>query len=463
MYVPCRKCDSCLNARSFEWSQRVERECTFHRYSMFCTLTYDNAHLPYFSECVDEDTGEIVLRSNRLCDSELRIPDELSYKFIHVTNLDKDCIPYVCRSDVKLFMKRFRSRIHYYFKKHNINEDERIRYFLCSEYGPVTLRPHYHAIVWFDSESICQHFEELFVESWPYGMCNFSLVNSSAPDYVAKYVNGSSRLPAVLQCKPCRTFHLQSKKPCIGYGSSDTEALFDNFLNGTYGHSELDPSSGTSVYVQPPRSLENRYFPKCREYYALSRFEKLRVYSSAYDFSERYREIGLSATRKEISSYLIRQFVSPVDIHSAWSCLKMCRRFHMTPERYLDLLDDYYSRKDLFLLGRQYEYQCSYASSGQPLHHCLDFDLTLFERFPRTDGLLSRFWFYLFKSYGIDRRWLYPDRYLDTFRLNSLHQCHSAFYQANVSLKHKMVDDSLKTKRLNERLQLVNYHKFRFH
>ncbi len=448
MYVPCRKCPSCLNRYTHEWSKRIENECKFHYFSMFVTLTYDNEHLPMFKPvwCDAEGSEGYLMLSNRDCDADKCLPESLSGQFIPVTHSDAVGVPYCCRQDVVLFLKRLRSRIDYYFKTHCINENKKIRYFLCSEYGPRTFRPHYHAIFWFDSETICREFGTLLSESWKNGACNFSLVNSSAPQYVAKYVVGNSRLPAVLRHEWTRTFHVQSKAPCIGFDSSDTEELFKNVLEGTYGHVEYDASLQSAVYVQPPRSLEMRYFPKCRGYRTVSYFEKLRIYAFAYDYFKRTGE-------RIDSESLHERFCSAVDLHATLACFTYCMSHCCTPEIYLMRLDKYYSNKELYNLRLQYEYQEVYVNSfHQPLSHLLDFDLSFYERIPLheprpTDPVVS-----VLGSYGVDYRSLYRRGRINGFAVELLKQNYSPFY-ANNQLRHlKMSSDSMKTRVVNEQL-----------
>lgn len=264
VYAACRTCNTCLNIRVKNWQDRIEKECTLHRYSAFITLTYDNDHLPYYQPTYIDEENNYIWNSNRL-----DIDDEIvgNYPFHPVTHceeLDYNCVPHLCKQDVVKFLKRLRSAIDFYFKKNYIHENGKIRYFFCGEYGPSTLRPHYHAIIWFDSETLSKIFEQLLLKSWSLGFVDFQFVNSSAPQYVAKYVAGAAHLPEILQFKSTRLFHLQSKAPIIGYTEEDGERFQKEVINGNYGHVEYDTKKQTSVFVAPPLPLENRYFPRCR-------------------------------------------------------------------------------------------------------------------------------------------------------------------------------------------------------
>lgn len=52
---------------------------------------------------------------------------------------------YACKRDYQLFLKKLRAKIKYYC-------DEDVRFFLVSEYGPKTYRPHFHVLIWFNSK-----------------------------------------------------------------------------------------------------------------------------------------------------------------------------------------------------------------------------------------------------------------------------------------------------------------------
>ena len=446
MYVECRQCPACRNRYARKWQERVEKECTFHRYSMFVTLTYSNDNLPRFQMVWNDAIDNYQMLSNRECDSDKELPEEfigVSHKMSHDNS---DGVPYVCRYDVVTFFKRFRSNIDYSFKINNINENKKIRYFLCSEYSPRGLRPHYHAIVWFDSEYIAKQFGEILSKSWTHGIVDYSIVNSSAPDYVAKYVACNTNLPEVLQLKPTRTFHLQSKKPCIGYNESDKAELFQNVINGTYGHYEPDATIKSPVYVQPPRSLEMRYFPKCRGWRTISYFEKLRIYSFAFDYE---RLTGNSVS----SSVLHEKYESVTDIHATLACYHFCMEYHSTPELYLMYIDKYYSNKELYNLKQQYTYQMTYVNDlHQPLYHLMDFDLTFYERIPANKSGVSPALRSYLSTFGIDANSLYRKGRLDACSLDALKQKSSTFYYTNINLQQKIANDSNKSRVLNEQL-----------
>ena len=458
VWVACRRCKCCLNKKTSAWSGRVANECKLHAYSAFVTLTYDNEHLPlYQPECMNE-RGEMVWTSNRFCDEKVIVGN---YDFIKVSNSDVQAVAYCCKSDIVKFFKRLRSKLSYYFKKHHIITNEKIRYFVCSEYGPKTLRPHYHAIIWFDSEEVARVIEKMLSSSWSNGFTDFEYVNSTAPQYVAKYVSGNFVLPEILQHDACRTFHLQSQAPSVGYRSDDYEKFEKEVIDGCYGHFEYDSSSQSSVFVQPPGTLETRCFPKCREYRSLSRIEKLRIYAYKRDICSIY---GIDTP---ILDDIRSHFESVVDYHCTNACYLFCVRYNCTPEMYLDYLDRYYYMKDMYLLKLQYEYQKKYIEVlKEKPSDLLDFYPTLFEDLPyRYFGSYSNNHFIdVLRSFGVPDVFIENELYpkgrgyvLNGEVLDKLHQRHSKFYVTNIEKEYKIHNDSLKVKVKNEVLNpLIN-------
>lgn len=91
--IPCQQCDGCRLERSRQWAIRCMHEAKMHHDNCFITLTYDQKHQP--------PNGSLNVE--------------------HFQN----------------FMKRLRSK----FSK------KTIRFFHCGEYGELTTRPHYHAVL----------------------------------------------------------------------------------------------------------------------------------------------------------------------------------------------------------------------------------------------------------------------------------------------------------------------------
>lgn len=159
IYVACGRCAWCQRDKRNEWYLRFkleQRDCLFTK---FVTLTYSNENLPFY---LDEDSGEFGYRARK--------------------------------EDVQKFIKRMRKAGH------------KFKYFLVSEYAPVTRRPHYHAL-FFTNEDIS---DDEVRDSWQLGVTDTQEADEGSLMYVTKYLlKGNER---------DGNFKLQSTRPAIGAG-----------------------------------------------------------------------------------------------------------------------------------------------------------------------------------------------------------------------------------------------------
>lgn len=161
--IPCGKCLGCRLDKSKAWADRMllefatEREDMPARTALFLTLTYDNDHVPWIT-CDDGLPGQSL---------EPKHTQE--------------------------FMKRLRK----YF------EPKRLRYYLAGEYGDVTFRPHYHAIIYgiglddFPDGAVystdkklgtCLYESEKLNRLWSKGAVRYAVATYSTFCYVGRYV-----------------------------------------------------------------------------------------------------------------------------------------------------------------------------------------------------------------------------------------------------------------------------------
>lgn len=323
-YHNCGKCPYCLSLRSNELASRCFSECSQHKYSIFFTLTYDNENVPYI-----ERVGKWYYLVNRTVKSL----DGLSTPIIHYTEFDidpskkietaygpVDSDSYaVCHTpDIQKFQKRLRINItrrlnpynkDYETEKYNLRQSElQIRLFISPEYGPTTLRPHYHGILWTDSKEVadlcldpfkgssafaCRRdkWHGIIYSSWQMcspERCDVQHVVKSAPNYVSQYVAGCYSLPKVLRSKPFRPKVLASKNPIIGSYKVDFEKVKDIFYNGLVETLEYDVNEKEFTYVPLPYSLMLRFFPKCQAYSIQNDYDQLRLFKK-YKYGRYWR------------------------------------------------------------------------------------------------------------------------------------------------------------------------------
>lgn len=219
--LPCGHCKECLNQRAKNWASRGLLEASEFKNNCFITLTYNN-------KCVPK------------------------------TGLSK--------RDIQLFMKRLR-------KKYG----DGIRYLFAGEYGPKTLRPHYHAIIfnWFpeDSKPYCKgknggvvYHSKSLNELWNKGFCELSDVNFNDIAYVARYCVKKANPVDLSILGYSKEFILMSRKPGLGYN------YFIKNINKIIDYDKLFLNYNGFKKVAVPR-----YFDKLIEKYNPSLYKTLKL------------------------------------------------------------------------------------------------------------------------------------------------------------------------------------------
>lgn len=229
-------------------------------------------------------------------------------------------VPMLYYRDAQNFLKRLRKQLS------KIDKDEKIRYYIIGEYGTKSLRPHWHLLLFTNSDKISRAFNDSRVEvellrrsdrafytnsvlssCWRFGYCTIDKADSKVGGYVASYVVGSSLLPSVLQkIAPQKTFH------SIGFGlpyskDQSLEMLrhrdYERFTEFRY----VDETAGCRVKSRPLwRSYYNQFFPTFTGFNSLSDDEIYRVLTVVPQFKEYFFEQTLSVIAKKIWCILHR-------------------------------------------------------------------------------------------------------------------------------------------------------------
>lgn len=187
--IPCGHCIECLKDRGQQWTNRCMLEyATDVQNAYFVSLTYRDENLPvtYYA---DPSTGEA---------------------FPAYT---------LSKKHVQDFLKRVRK---YYFGSGRGT----LRYYIAGEYGPSTLRPHYHCIMFgLPLDDLVrspnpQYYNSAAMDKlWPYGFHQISPLQPNMIAYTCHYVTGkldpeSYELYDLHNMQ--RPFNVQSCKPSIG-------------------------------------------------------------------------------------------------------------------------------------------------------------------------------------------------------------------------------------------------------
>lgn len=275
MLVKCGCCEACLSQQSFSRTNLVRSESSQYPFNLFVTLTYDDEHVPLYYvhrtiDCdyiVDSRTGEIldILPPSTITDKHLQFLDR------RVRLPYSGCYGYVYRPHVTNFLKLLRKRLkcNYYVShgtkiKNLFFSEEQVRYYLVSEYGTQTFRPHYHLLFH------CSNYEQVAAlihhipEVWSYGHSRSELSKGDASHYVASYINSTSIMPRYYKTSVLAPFSSHSTR--YGYKLFQAEAQkvqpyeFENVIRKDF------VSNGKLVSFQAPSSVVSKFFPKCPEY-----------------------------------------------------------------------------------------------------------------------------------------------------------------------------------------------------
>lgn len=170
--VPCGKCVVCRQKNQKDWIFRLQAEQHNCPQCIFVTYTYDDDHV-------------------RL----------------------KNGVPTVCKRDMQLYLKRLRKRF----------PAGTLRYFLVSEYGSKTHRPHYHAILFNYSNLDLRDFVDL---DWQNGFVDIGTVTDASIAYTLKYCLKGSEVPPGAE----NTFTLSSRRPGIGFCYLEDSATYNTMI-----------------------------------------------------------------------------------------------------------------------------------------------------------------------------------------------------------------------------------------
>nr|QPB07368.1 MAG: replication initiator protein [Microvirus sp.]QQL13310.1 MAG: replication initiator protein [Microviridae sp.] len=244
--VPCGRCESCLLVRQAMWRIRLNEEFRNSSGAVFFTLTYDEDHVPYVDCLTDEELNTMSFRDQNIRQSLKPVKRLIECKpNVYYTKT-------VCKRDIQLFLKRLRKTLY----------PRKVRYFICSEYGPETQRPHYHGILFdyefnpqIDREKQLAELQELLKSTWQNGFVRCDPCVGSRLNYCAKYCvkpYGSldpSKVPPFILC---------SRRPAIGASYLDSSRRVEWYL-----------SKYSSTYVAPDFNGTGKvYKSKLPKYYA---------------------------------------------------------------------------------------------------------------------------------------------------------------------------------------------------
>lgn len=270
--VPCGKCRACHLHKNTRLAFQCDLESYSNKYTVFITLTYANRFIPraqfkpsntvpFGHDVFDKQTGEYYGEADY---NEAGV-DLLKDKF----HLFGD-IPFLRKSDLQLFFKRFR----YYAKKYT---KDKIRYFGVGEYGPVHFRPHFHILLYFNDSSFLQVCEELVSKAWTYGRIDCQLSKGKCSSYVTSYVTSTCDLPRLFTLPAFKPFCVHSQRLGQGFFTCERERVYEMSPRDFIRKSVT--INGVAIEFRLWRSCYAYFYPRCKGFDIKPTSERLYSYS----------------------------------------------------------------------------------------------------------------------------------------------------------------------------------------
>lgn len=320
--VDCGQCDYCIHKRAQKASMRVKTAGSAFKYSYFVTLTYDNEHIPLMkcdvlhSEYEDalSISGDKVFgyeKHSYIPVSEYSCSDTSRLRHIFFTQvqgtvpynressqyepikdnwflsmdairsfIDKakpatpygkegelsagcgdNLLPFLNYVDVQKYIKRLRKHL---FSQ--LGSYETLRFYAVGEYGPIHFRPHYHILLFTNSEQVSKVLRQCHDKSWTLGRSDFQAARGGASSYVASYVNSLSAAPLLYRL--CRSFRPRQRASIGFFEKGETfeegedvyhaiEQKIDSVING-----RVYNFNGISAKSTPPLSYIRTLLPR---------------------------------------------------------------------------------------------------------------------------------------------------------------------------------------------------------
>lgn len=478
--VPCGKCSACLNARALRWQERLEQERYCWQYCLFFTLTYSDENLPvmqYNSHGYYSDTSSVhfdvvgrkefpFVDCNELRDKYAH--DAVEYRKIDSFINSHPVLPYVSSYDAQKFVKRVRINL---FRK--VDKNEKIRYFICSEYGPKHLRPHLHGLFFFNSTQFAAQIHEVISQAWQFGFINTSFVSSCNADYVTKYLNSVAHSCKIYEHRMLRPFILCSKMPPLGTLSHSSEEIRKIFFEASPEF--VIQNHRTNAFDNVPlwNVYKDRLYPKLSAFDRLTHYDRNTLYGTferverkffrqemSYDLFKNYvlSDAALPAEKSYISYF--KSFQENIDnsiirwYHVSSRVTYQAAVFGLSVIQYVKYIEKFYNNIESYKLKNQFQFEQEFAdefgcTSLVGLDRLWLQSLLDFELFDLTyEEILT------LQSYGIDLEKMYSSDLEERFAYQSALLPDNTFDMLAFKIDSEvLLDKNLKKKQKNEYLQ----------
>ena len=233
LYVPCGKCESCKKRARTDILVRLYHTFLYFKdyggSALYVTYTYNDDNIPYFE-----------------------------YDGKHYNTFDK--------RHIQSYLKRLRITLS---RKFNISTG--LQYFFASEYGGITHRPHYHALLFIPKTDQLNQIKSYVSLLWTHGFTKFGNINNGivngfgALQYCSKYITKNVLSDVYFR-------YLKKILPASQYEKSKPFTLYSKKLGliGLYHETKLNlqngfckiPSHHGFTLVRSPRYYDLKLFYK---------------------------------------------------------------------------------------------------------------------------------------------------------------------------------------------------------
>ena len=396
--VGCGCCSACLSTLADKRALLCSVQEEDYKYCLFFTLTYSNGYLPTFKPVYDDDARgwKLFNKCSRLAgyDEILGfVPSQLvsrDYCFELLYNKAKldHVLSYTSRRDIQLFMKRLRKYISY-------ETNEKVSYYIVSEYGPQSFRSHYHGLLYFNREETLKACNKNLCKAWPFGRIDKSISRSQVSSYVAGYVNSTIALPKIFASRSTRPFSLHSTHFAKRFYQRKQKEIYEDVDNGTFKTTRVILSKELQVF--PWRSFEYSFFPKIIGFSKLSSLQLFAAYKSypltvkffgegftveetasmindalSLNLSGKFDKSSLSGEHRYIFDTFVSVFSDYIDkgslsaIISILYCSKrfyrIIHKFNYSDDYFFNIILKYYKYKDSVNLKSWYNSQVDFLA-----------------------------------------------------------------------------------------------------
>lgn len=373
--VDCGQCDYCIHKRAQKASMRVKTAGSAFKYPFFVTLTYDNEHVPLFKCEVLDNTYDDVLNEsgdihygyenhsyvpvseyscadssqlrhifftqvqgtvpfNRALSKYEEVKDnwflsmDAIRSFIAKTKADTpygengelsdrygdNLIPFLNYVDVQNYIKRLRKHL---FQK--LGSYETLHFYAVGEYGPVHFRPHYHILLFTNSNEVAKVLRQCHDKSWKFGRSDFQRASGGASSYVASYINSLCSSP--LLYRSCRAFKPRSRAS-VGFFEKGCDFVEDE---DPYAQIERKIAScvdgrfynfnGVSVRSTPPMSYIRTLLPRFSSARNDDGIAIARILCAVHRTPQRIARFGLIDYKQDSILSLVRAYYQYLKIN----------------------------------------------------------------------------------------------------------------------------------------------------